>query len=90
MKATILDTVTGETATISGISPFNLSQNNYACDCNRNLWDVDTWKEEGTCKGSERFLVIAAEVENEDEHPYSLEELNRYYPRELKDRFLKS
>lgn len=41
MKATILDTITRLTENIEGVRIWEFAENNYSCDCNRNLWNVD-------------------------------------------------
>jgi hypothetical protein len=60
MKFTLVDTKTGETATKSGVSVFDLSENNWSCDCNRGgVFGHDTRGEEeqawldGGCEGEE-------------------------------------
>lgn len=83
MKATILDTKTGLKATIDGPRSWEWVENNYSCDCNRNPWNADTGKPDGICEGCERFIVVAAEINSPDDSEYTLEELNKGYPKEL-------
>lgn len=82
MKITVLDTNTGKTAESLGISTFEWKENSWSCDCNREvLFSVNDCS--GICLGGKRFIVIKAEVENEDDYECSLWELNREYPEEL-------
>lgn len=83
MKATILDTNTGLRQTVDGPRSWEWAENNYSCDCNRNLCGVDTGKPDGICEGSERFIVVAAEMNSPDDYKYTLAELNADYPKEL-------
>lgn len=88
MKSTILDTLTGETATVNGPRSWEWAENDWSCDCNRNPWGVDTGKPDGVCEGCRRFLVVAAVMDDPEDYDYTLEELNEGYPKELLDRFL--
>ena len=88
MKATILDTKTGETMTVDGPRSWEWAENGWSCDCNRNPWGVDTGKPDGVCEGAERFLVVAAEMKDPEDYEYTLEELNKEYPEDLRARFL--
>lgn len=96
MRAVVLDTETGKTHAVDGISAFQWAENNWSCDCNRNYFDVETNGEDGICEGCHRFLVIAAEFnttpdengEQMDYQEYSLRELNACYPIELLWKFL--
>lgn len=88
MKATILDTVTGEKMTVDGPRSFEWAENNWSCDCNRNPFDVDTGKPDGVCEGCERFLVVEAVMDDPDDYEYTMDELNEGYPAELRARFL--
>jgi hypothetical protein len=83
MKATILDTKTGLRRTVDGPRSFEWAENNFSCDCNRNLWQADTGKPQGICEGRERFLVVAAEMNDPEDYEYTLSELNDGYPPEL-------
>ena len=83
MKATILDTKTGLIGVdTNGVRAWEWYENNWSCDCNRNLWgEPDNWWE---CNGCKRFLVIGAEYEAIDgDEVYTLAELNEGYPIEL-------
>lgn len=62
-------------------------ENKYSCDCNRNFWGVDTGKPRDICKGYERFLVIAAEMNDLEDQIYTLRELNAKYPLELLNKY---
>lgn len=65
MRVQYLDLKTGEKAWDSGISEFELTQNNWSCDCNRGrAFDVD--HEDGVCAGFVRFVVIDVEYEESD------------------------
>ena len=88
MKVTLLDTVTMETKGVSGIETFQWAENNYSCDCNRELEfgrpdDYEQHIDSPYCLGEKRYLVIAAEIEGEDDYPATLEELNSSYSPEL-------
>lgn len=83
MKVTILDTKTGLKEIVDGVRSFEWAENNFSCDCNRNLWNADTGKPIGICEGSDRFIVVAAEINSPDDYEYTLEELNKEYPKEL-------
>ena len=89
MKVTYLDTKTGETAEQTGVSHFQLSENNWSCDCNRwfafDLPDEEP-DESGVCLGCHRFLVTKAELEETDDFtgPIDLLDFNREYPVELR------
>lgn len=83
MKATILDTKTGLRQTVEGPRSWEWAENNYSCDCNRNPWHAETGKPDGVCEGCERFLVVAAEMNDPEDYEYTLAELNTGYPPEL-------
>ncbi len=83
MKATILDTKTGLRQTVDGPRSFEWAENNYSCDCNRNPWLAETGKPDGICEGCERFLLVAAEMNDLEDYEYTLAELNAGYPTEL-------
>ena len=87
MIATILDTKTGLRAKRAGISSWEWAENNFSCDCNRDLWGVETDEEDGICSGGKRFIVIDAVMESEEDYEYTLRELNSEYPDELLSRF---
>jgi hypothetical protein len=89
MKATILDTVTGKTLTADGPRSWEWADNNWSCDCNRNLWGIDTGKPKGLCEGAERFLVVDAVMDDPEDYPYTLDELNAAYPESLRKQLLK-
>jgi len=89
MKATILDTVTGERMTVDGPPSWEWAENNWSCDCNRNPWGVETGNHKRGCNGCERFLVVEAVMDDpQDYEDYTLEELNAGYPKELLARFI--
>lgn len=96
MKATILDTKTGEISTQEGVSSYQYAEEGRSCDCNRHVRELDDEMREelglpdNTCEGAHRFLVIAAEFDNTldkngypIEREFSLYELNEHYPDEL-------
>lgn len=87
MKATVLDTVTGQSKEASyNMGSWNWYEGNWSCDCNREaIFSIES--DTGFCLGGKRFLVIKAEFEK-DEVEYTLDELNEEYPKELKDKFL--
>jgi len=88
MKATILDTQTGEITHQQGIRAWEYYENGWSCDCNRRPVN-----EPGSnyCLGCHRYLVLEAEYEPEVDRnaygdvdwPYSLPALNSGYPRSL-------
>jgi hypothetical protein len=88
MRVTLLDTETGETRLVGGISTFDWAENNWSCDCNRSrLFNADG--DEDHCVGSHRFIVVHAVVELVDsDYPATLRELNADYPPELLDKYL--
>lgn len=65
MKVTYLDLKTGKTAQESGISVFQLTENNWSCDCNRSR--AFSLTEAGCYCLSQRFIVVSVEAESEDE-----------------------
>ncbi|MFW0776108.1 MAG: hypothetical protein ACN2B6_00110 [Rickettsiales bacterium] len=85
MKVTLLDTQTGKTAESTGIRTFEWEENNWSCDCNRRLSfeRFDAKEFTGVCDGAKRYLVIKAEIENEDDWETTLAEMNSDYPAEL-------
>lgn len=87
MKATVLDTVTGQSKeSFFDASAWAWSDGNWSCDCNREaIFSIDS--DTDFCLGGKRFLVIKAEFEV-GEVEYTLDELNEEYPKELKDKFL--
>ena len=102
MRATVLDTETGERRTSEGIRSFEWAENNWSCDCNRaKLFGEDVDREmyrrmrerhpellshQSYCFGCKRFVVIAAEPDGDDDYEYTLRELNAEYPVELMPR----
>lgn len=65
MKVTYLDLKTGKTAQEAGISEFQLTENNWSCDCNRcHAFGLDN---PACICSAQRFVVIAVEREPEDE-----------------------
>ena len=87
MIATIIDTVTGEKITINGPRSWEWAENNWSCDCNRNYWELGA-VESDVCQGSERFLVVDAVMDDQEDYEYTLDELNEEYPLELRNEFL--
>jgi len=86
MNITIIDTKNNNIANKSGISSFDLTENNWSCDCNRQrVFGIDGTSR--TCIGCKRFLVIDAVVETDDDYECSFMELNEGYPKELVDRY---
>jgi hypothetical protein len=83
MRATILDTKTGRKAVSNGIRSYQWAENNYSCDCNRNLFGAEVDKPDNYCHGRERFIIIEAEMDSQDDYEYTLAELNEGYPIEL-------
>lgn len=65
MKVTYLDLKTGKTAQETGVSEFQLTENNWSCDCNR--CRAFGLTETGNYCLSQRFIVISVEAESEDE-----------------------
>lgn len=85
ITVTLLDTITGETREVGGISDFDWAENNWSCDCNRRgHFGIEDEGEVGICEGSHRFLVIKCSSHQR----YSLRELNADYPDELLDKHL--
>jgi hypothetical protein len=89
MKITILDTVTGKTVTEKELSPWEITDGNWSCDCNRELrFGVDTG--EGFCIGSKRYLVIEVEQDcSGQDREMTLLECNSDYPKELLAKFFR-
>lgn len=82
MTATILDTITGERKTISGIDTYAFTEGNWSCDCNRDYPGADV-SDRSFCRGACRFIVIEATQDGPDDFECTLEELNQNYPSEL-------
>jgi len=84
MKVTLLDTQTGKTKESEGLRTFEWAENNWSCDCNREIiffgFDCTPCR---SCLGCNRFIVIKAEVETDDDYECSLFELNEGYPPDL-------
>lgn len=77
---TVLDTVTGKTATEAGLMGYWWAEGNGSCDCNREiLFDIHTSGD--TCINCERYLIIKHDYPN-----YTLNELNSDYNKELIDK----
>ena len=99
MKATVLDTETGERRTSEGIRTFEWEENNWSCDCNRaklfgdevdlemdrrmRVQHPDLLPHQADCWGCKRFLVVAQEPEGDEDWDTTLTELNAGYPAEL-------
>jgi len=89
MKVTLLDTHTGKTTVASGISTFEWAENNWSCDCNRETYfGHATGREKGLCLHCKRYIIIAAEVEEQDDWFATLKELNAGYPSDLLNKHL--
>lgn len=91
MKATLLDTVTGEKIdSDKDIDAFSWAEGNWSCDCNRgSFFGVDD--ESNRCNGGIRFLIISAEFsdkETKEGYVYTLRELNECYSIKLLDEYL--
>ena len=82
VKAIILDTKTGKTAETNGPRSWEWAENNYSCDCNRQII-FGIYEHDGICKGGKRFIVIHAEFDDPADYEYSLSELNSDYAPEL-------
>ena len=91
MRIQILDTKTGSISEQNGITCFNITDNNWSCDCNRiNSFDYETGLEdEEYCIGSNRFLIIKLIQDRDDDYPITLSEANSDYPTELIDKHIK-
>lgn len=83
MIATVLDTVTGKTKIVDGPRSWEWAENNWSCDCNRG----NPENTNDNCE-SKRYLVIHAEMNSSDDYPYTLQELNEYYPKQLLEQYL--
>jgi len=82
ITVTVLDTVTGETATDDRWTEYWWAEGNGSCDCNRDLlFDNDT-EDTGHCMGNHRYLIVASESKS-----HNLLELNRNYPEELIEKY---
>lgn len=49
LKVTILDTKTGNKKSVDVPNSFELAENNWSCDCNRDVWNVT--EKSNVCKG---------------------------------------
>jgi hypothetical protein len=63
---TYLDLATGKTAIERDVSRFNLVDNNWSCDCNRQLAFGLKFDNDGLCLGCRRFIVIAVKKQDKD------------------------
>lgn len=94
MRVTILNTETGEKAIHPyDISPFELYEGNYSCDCNRLIpfGKRGDWAR-GVCLGCHKYLVCDFEYKPEEIAAgwnYTLDDFNADYPKELRDAWLK-
>lgn len=81
MKVKYLDLATGRIAEDKGISEFNLTENNWSCDCNRSI-PFDGLSDSDVCSGCKRYIVIGVEPEAMDD-PFDatevIKEANREY-----------
>ena len=67
MKVTYLDLETGKTTTQDGINQFELTENDWSCDCNRLLaFNIDDEEDFGMCDGHYRIIVINVEPEGDE------------------------
>lgn len=76
-----LDLKTGKKAKDSGISEFELTENNWSCDCNR-MTAFGLSNDSGVCDGCKRFIVISVVKEITDElfdEEYTLKHANAEY-----------
>lgn len=82
MKVTYLDLSSGRKAIQSGISHFQLTAGNWACDCNRQM-AFGKHPNEGHCVGNRRYVVISAFPEDDEEEDFDeelvLKEANHDY-----------
>lgn len=62
-----LDLETGRKAEDRGINEFQLTENNWSCDCNRRIAFDGSPLDSGTCEGCKRFVVYDVEAEDGDE-----------------------
>lgn len=91
MNITLLDTKTGETREVNDTPTFQWTENNWSCDCNRELeFDYVEHDQSNTCLGCHRFIVIGGSSSivhkskwGNQEYPATLKELNEGYPEEL-------
>ena len=94
MKVTVLDTETGQRRTSTGMRTSEWEYGNWSCDCNRALLFGEGVMHELfakerhqdailSCLGCQRFIVVAAEPETDNDYDSTLPELNLDYPTEL-------
>jgi hypothetical protein len=82
MKATVLDTKTGKVLERDGPRSWEWAENNWSCDCNRELM-FGGKPIGGVCDGCHRYLVVKAEMNDSEDYEYTLAQLNSGYPAEL-------
>jgi hypothetical protein len=89
VRFVILDTRTGCASVIGpewGVGVFQMSENNWACDCNRDVAcgvnESSLRGRTGLCRGRKRFLVIGCDAPG-----WTFRGLNRGYPDALLDEF---
>lgn len=85
MRVKYLDLATGKIASDCGVSQFNLTDNNYCCDCNRAIPFEGEPIGDSVCAEYRRYIVIAVERELMDE-PFDAEDVikranSRYFLR---------
>jgi hypothetical protein len=81
-RVTVLDTLTGRTATDDTVCPFQWAENNWSCDCNRWMpFGDDHEPEEAAPCEHRRYLVIGS-----DYRYFDFREWNEGYPPDLLER----
>lgn len=78
MNITVRDTATGREVEFAAPDPYDVSDGNLSCDCNRSLLFGEDAGKGGVCAGHKRFIVVAT-----DDPFYFLAELNQSYPEDL-------
>ena len=82
MKATILDTQTGQRHVIAGPSTYDFTDGNWSCDCNRAESGAEL--NGPTCLGCHRYIVVSASMEDPVQDCQTrLRDLNAGYPLKL-------
>ena len=91
MNATYIDVNTGQIASESGVSPFDMAENNWSCDCNRRIpFNLDEEDDHpNTCCSDQRFVLVEYSYETSDaieeydqDLLYTLEDYNAGYDKE--------
>jgi hypothetical protein len=81
VRFVILDTRTGCTGVEERVGVFEMSENNWSCDCNRAAACAAA-ELDGQCRGNKRFLVIGCDAPG-----WTFRELNLGYPDAILDEF---